>query len=333
MTEKGEAACPMSPVKPLISVIICTHNPREDYLERTVQGLKAQTLPLDQWEFLVIDNASESLLAERWDLSWHPQARHIQEPTLGLTSARLRGIEESVADLLVFVDDDNILCADYLASVISISNERPYIGAFGASSVPEFETAPSKYVMKYLSYLAVGELAQDYWTNLPGSSKALPFGAGLCVRRSVADAYLQATQRNPLRRRLDRVGKSLGSHGDEDMAMFAIDLGMGIGRFRRLSLIHLISKQRVSEDYIVRIVSEGSASQLMLLSVRNAEAPLPEPKWVGITKLCWRLARADRFERKIIFATHRIQARTRRFMKSESFVSAQANSSRGAYVA
>jgi glycosyltransferase involved in cell wall biosynthesis len=320
-------------MKPIVSVIICSHNPRADYLERTFQGLKAQTLPLDQWELLLIDNASETPLAERVDLSWHPLARHILEPTLGLTAARLRGIEESVAELLVFVDDDNILCADYLELVVSLSHERPYIGAFGASSVAEFEKAPANHLKHYLGCLAVDELPQDYWTNVPMTWKAVPFGAGLCVRRSVAEAYLQVTKNDPLRRRLDRIGKSLASRGDQDLALCAIDLGMGVGRFRPLRLIHLISEQRVSEDYIVRLVSESLASELVLLSVRNPEGPASEPRWVGVAKLWFRLARANRLERKILLATHRARARARRLIESELFASEQTDSRRGVYVA
>ena len=42
-----------------ISAIICTHNPRPDYLRRVLDALKAQTLPKEQWELLLIDNASK----------------------------------------------------------------------------------------------------------------------------------------------------------------------------------------------------------------------------------------------------------------------------------
>jgi glycosyltransferase involved in cell wall biosynthesis len=315
-------------MKPLLSVIICSHNPRLDYLERTLQGLKAQTLPLNQWELLLIDNASEQPIAERWDLGWHPRARHILERTLGLTAARLRGMQESVAELLVFVDDDNVLCADYLARAISISRERPYIGAFGASIAPEFETTPPNYLKNYLSYLAVDEIAQDYWTNAPGWSKAHPFGAGLCVQRSVAGAYRQATQKDPRRKQLGRIGAGLGSHDDVDLILCAIDLGMGVGRFQSLKLTHLISPRRVSEDYIVRVASECAASGLVLSSVRNSESHIPEPRWVTLARLCWRLLRADSFERRVLLATRRAQTRARRLLKSELFVSKQGDSSR-----
>ena len=53
-------------------------------------------------------------LADRFNISWHPNGRHVREDELGLTPARLRGVAEAVAELLVFVDDDNILDPDYL---------------------------------------------------------------------------------------------------------------------------------------------------------------------------------------------------------------------------
>src|SRR4051794_23863795 len=91
------------------SVIICTHNPRSDYFARVLEGLRNQTLPLQRWELLIVDNASPVPLASTWDISWHPTGRHIQESELGLAPARRRGIQETSADLIIFVDDDNVL--------------------------------------------------------------------------------------------------------------------------------------------------------------------------------------------------------------------------------
>src|SRR4051812_49081425 len=106
---------------PGVSVIICAHNPRPDYLQRALDALKAQSLPQPQWELLLIDNASKEPLASAYDLSWHSRARHIRENELGLTAARLCGIRESTGELLVFVDDDNVLAPDYLANAWEIS--------------------------------------------------------------------------------------------------------------------------------------------------------------------------------------------------------------------
>jgi glycosyltransferase involved in cell wall biosynthesis len=92
-----------------VTVILCTHNPRRDCLGRVLDALRAQTIRLQQWEFLLIDNASKERLADIWDVSWHPRGRHLREDEIGLTAARLRGIRESRGQVLVFADDDNLL--------------------------------------------------------------------------------------------------------------------------------------------------------------------------------------------------------------------------------
>src|SRR5262245_3180408 len=96
------------------SVVICTHNPRLDYLRRALDGLKAQALPRDRWELLVVDNASDTAPVAAADLAWHPRAAVVREDVLGLTAARVRGIAATNGDLVVFVDDDNIVAPDYL---------------------------------------------------------------------------------------------------------------------------------------------------------------------------------------------------------------------------
>src|SRR5437867_3346180 len=69
---------------PDISVIVCTHNPRRDYLDRTLAALAAQTFRKDRWDLLLVDNASQEPL--RCELSWHARARQVGEATLGLAS-------------------------------------------------------------------------------------------------------------------------------------------------------------------------------------------------------------------------------------------------------
>ena len=111
-----------------LSVIICCHNPRRDYLERVLEALKAQTLSTDNWELLVVDNASESLVSASHNISWHPNARHVREENLGLTRARLRGIAESSADLLIFVDDDNVPgYRTTMATAVRLFQNHPWV--------------------------------------------------------------------------------------------------------------------------------------------------------------------------------------------------------------
>jgi glycosyltransferase involved in cell wall biosynthesis len=76
------------------SVIICAHNPRPDYFRRVIRALRDQTLPAIKWELLLVDNACDTPLRLTWDISWHPNARHIREDGLGISVARRRGMQE-----------------------------------------------------------------------------------------------------------------------------------------------------------------------------------------------------------------------------------------------
>jgi hypothetical protein len=239
-----------------ISVILCAYNPRRDYLDRVLQSLKIQTLSDDCWEFLLIDNASEKKLSLEIDLSWHSHSRHILEEQLGLTPARLRGIDESQADIIIFVDDDNILESDYLELSLEISKKYGHIGVWGGQIAPEFETEPPEWTKIYWSRLAIREFDRDRWSNCDGHNDSTPCGAGMCLRRAVAEKYAHQVRQNFNRNALGRKGNQLTSSEDSDIAFTSCDMGLGTGQFTRLKLTHLIPKFRMQEEYLVRL-AEG----------------------------------------------------------------------------
>ncbi len=257
-----------------LSIITCAHNPRPDYLERVIDGLKDQRLDKEHWEYLLVDNASQQPLSRQVDLSWHPNARHIREDKLGLTHARLRGIRESGAEILVFVDDDNVLDSDYLEQAIRLSAEWPMLGAFSGQVRASFEETPPEWTRPYWRRLAINEFDRDSWSNVPCLDQTTPNGAGLCVRRPVAAEYLMYHANGKRKIVLDRMGESLLSAGDLDLAATACDLGLGNGLFTSLKLTHLIPKERTSESYLLNLLESQAVSSRILESFRsNGDAP------------------------------------------------------------
>lgn len=248
-----------------LSVIICSHNPRPDYLRRTLNALQGQTLPVDQWEMLFIDNASERPLAEIWDISWHPRGRHVREDELGLTPARLRGIVESRGDILVFVDDDNVLGPDFLKQVTFIRSHYPRLGVYGAGSIePEFEIQPSPEFDTRLSLLALRTVPSALWTNNIRDSNCIPWGAGLCVSRKVANHYREVVAQLNMATILDRRGKQLFSGGDDLFSWASVAAGQGFGLFPELRIKHLIPAGRLQRQYFVRLVHDSAFSNSVL---------------------------------------------------------------------
>jgi glycosyltransferase involved in cell wall biosynthesis len=263
--------------EPTISVILCTHDPRTDYMQRTLDGLRTQTMPLRRWELLVVDNASREPLAGQWDLGWHPNARHVLEEELGLTQARLRGIRESVGELLVFVDDDNVLQPDYLVQVEAIAAQHRTVGCFGAARLlPRFEEEPSSELLPYTGTLALRDEPTDQRSADP-LDWAYPYGAGLVVRRAVADAYVRVVSASRLKMELDRRGDQLNSCGDDEFSWIAIDLGFERGVFRALVVHHLIAAKRVRKEYLLSLYESFGYSRALLLHSHGMPAPQPIP--------------------------------------------------------
>jgi glycosyltransferase involved in cell wall biosynthesis len=260
----------------LFSVVICTHNPRVDYLLRVLDALKAQTLPKAEWELLLIDNSSKEPLAQTWDLSWHPQGRHIREEALGLTHARLCGMANSKGQYLVFVDDDNVLDPDYLEKCSEIARKHPNLGSWGGSLRGEFEVEPPASFRPYLIGYAVSEITQDYWGNQRDPQRPV-YGAGMCVRREVVDVYRSSVAHDPLRLSLDRSGDNLTAGGDLDLAWTGLDLGFGLGYFHELRITHLISKSRLTESYLVKLFAGFSGCNLILNAIHPAQRLVPPP--------------------------------------------------------
>ncbi len=269
-------------------LVLCTHNPRLAYLARCLQGLRNQTLPLDQWELALIDNASDEPLSARVDLSWHPRSKHVREERLGLTHARLCGLAETAADLLVFVDDDNVLNANYLETALAIANAWPMLGTWGGQCLAEFEVPPAEHLTPHLESLAIRTCDRDSWSNLPTWSDAFPYGAGMCVRRKVMIQYRTIATSSPVRLSLDRSGKSLFSAGDYDINLTACDIGLGCGVFQALELVHIIPAQRVAEDYMLRLEYGLKYSNTVLQCLRGMEAHDPWASWRA--RLKWKLS-------------------------------------------
>jgi glycosyltransferase involved in cell wall biosynthesis len=246
------------------SVIICAHNPRSDYFARVLASLRDQTLPFDNWELLIVDNASKVPLARDWQISWHPTARHIMEAELGVAAARRRGIREACADLIVFVDDDNVLDETYLSQAVAIAREWPLLGAWGSGSIKaDFEVEPAGPVRQFLPYLALRETASPQWSNVTSCLQAMPWGAGLCVRRPLGIAYCQSCERSSIQIK-GRVGTVALSGEDKEITIVCCTQGFGFGIFPELRITHLIPRHRVSEKHITRLVEGNTISDLLL---------------------------------------------------------------------
>jgi glycosyltransferase involved in cell wall biosynthesis len=275
-----------------VSVIICSNNPQPDSIAQVLRSLQAQTLSTSKWELLVVDNASIEPLKKLYDISWHPAGRHVVEPKHGLSVARCRAILESRGNFLVFVDDDNVLDADYLSCALTIGLTWPNLGVWGSGQTTAlFEAQPAEHLLPFIEYLAIRNMRRTNWTNTLPCNDATPWGAGMVLRRDVADAYREMCNNSNILIS-GRRGTTLLAGDDMEISYVACDMGYGVGTFPELKLSHLLPKRRVEEKYLLKIV-EGSKIADFLLAY----------KWRKIDRVKYRLGplNSSFFKRLIIY--------------------------------
>ena len=117
--------------QPTVSVVIATHN-RRAFLAEAVASVRAQTF--DNWEILVVDDASED---DTWE--WLTRARDERLRIFRLSEnseravAANHGIGEARGEFIMFLDDDDLLRPDALAQLTeALRQDESAVAAAGA---------------------------------------------------------------------------------------------------------------------------------------------------------------------------------------------------------
>jgi glycosyltransferase involved in cell wall biosynthesis len=280
----------------MISVVICAYNPDQLRLSRVLNALERQTLGKDCFEVLIIDNAStKPINVDMGTL----EGSIVQEPKPGLTNARLRGVCEAKAELIIFVDDDNVLERNYLQVAIQLFAENAQLGALGGRVLPAWEqpAAVPPWIADVEDLLALRDLGPKPLnassTKPPTYPACAPVGAGMIVRREAIFGWRQAVEAGAFA--LDRSGSSLTSGGDNDMVLHVLRSGFDVAYDPQLSLQHIIPNDRFEFDYLCRLAHAIMKSWVVVLSLHNirpwtpimsATAPLRKAK-AYLTHKAW----------------------------------------------
>ncbi len=273
---------------PQVSVIIPTYNPHRGRLERTLSGLKSQTLPLAEWELCIVDNHSpaENRVRES-DVAWHPHGQIVFETRRGSQNARRAGVHATKAPLIVCVDDDNILAPDYLEQALATAEAHPEFGAWGGATEGDWETPPPRWTEEFHCYIAVRDLGPDL-LHAKGDRFGpdfTPNGTGMVLRRSVALAWSEQLARTPQLTTLGRTGGALGAHDDIDMAWAAFPLGLEVAYVPTLRLRHIIPPARLTRQYLGRLLHGMAYSGQFFAASRSGEPPAPPVRFAWLRKL------------------------------------------------
>lgn len=250
------------------SIIICTHNPAFEILQRLFSAIDQFQKSNWPYEIILVDNNSNPPLGDeeivKEFLGLQSFKRIESEPKPGLTAARVKGITSSKYDWIIFFDDDNEPSEDYLVEASSLIEKNPKVGAWG----------PGRLAVDYIKQTETEFLKQVKWlfqerqyqgtfydNNVVEGSEYYPFGTGMIVRKDVLVEYVTRVGAGRYSMS-DRKGKSLMSAGDMQILYTCLQMGYYAGSSHLLKLTHIIDYSKANPKYAARLVYALNSSQL-----------------------------------------------------------------------
>lgn len=248
-----------------VSIIICCYNSAW-IIQRALEALKAQhILSSIGYEIILINNRCTDntiSIARKVMSESNIDFRVIKEVRQGLVYARRKGIREAKYEYAIYCDDDNLLCPDYVSTVVELLDEMPNVGAIGGMGIAEFEAAPAEIVKKNLECYAVGsQIKHKDWL----------FGAGLALRTEI----VREVYRNQKCYLKGRTGKKTLS-GDDTELVLSIQLrGYRIYATDRIYFTHVLKANRLSEEYFYKLYEGLSLPVPVFEVMRGAVHKIP----------------------------------------------------------
>jgi glycosyltransferase involved in cell wall biosynthesis len=204
-----------------ISAIVSTYN-REKFLVKALESLANQTLAPDKFEVVVVNNNSNDDTPKVCE-AFHKKFSNIPykyfiETRQGLSFGRNRGIKESRADLVTFIDDDAWLDKNFLEEVVTFMDNNKNVDSVGGTILLDYEAEKPKWLSKYLASL-FGYFKYSDKTE-PFKKTNYPRGSNMTFRKSVFEKI------GDFNTTLGRIGLNLGGGEEKDIyqRMYAKDL-------------------------------------------------------------------------------------------------------------
>jgi glycosyltransferase involved in cell wall biosynthesis len=158
-------------------------------LEKCLLSIEQQTLDLNKYEVIVVDNNSTDdtpLVADSF-IKRNPNYRIVTEFDQGLSFARNRGWKEAKGEYVVYIDDD-AQCVPYLLEKVldAFEKVKPKPVSVGGTYYPVYEVPPPKWFSDRFEIRSWGD-KPGFLT--PPRAKYGFSGGNMAFQRRVFDEY------------------------------------------------------------------------------------------------------------------------------------------------
>lgn len=234
-----------------ISVVICCFN-SSTRLPKTLNFIFNQIVPDNFiWEIIIVDNNSTDstkfIAFDEFEKSGkNIKFQIVDQPTPGLSNARIKGLEIAKYKYVCFCDDDNWLCNDYLINALKLLESNPKIGVCGGWGEEVMDSAKPFWFDQFSSAFAVGKQADREGIQPHG----FVYGAGMILIKDVLLKIYDSGYKSLL---TDRKGKEISSGGDTEICLLFKKEGYEVWYSPKLKFKHYIPEERLTIVYLEKL--------------------------------------------------------------------------------
>jgi glucosyl-dolichyl phosphate glucuronosyltransferase len=251
--------------RPLVSIIICSHNRSTDVSE-CLGSLMPQ---IDgRTEVILVDSASDSKNhADMRNLAnLYPAVKLTRVAEPGLSRARNRGAYLAAAEWVAFLDDDTVPFPDWLEKLLAVvAAASPTQAVIGGGIYPRWPQGMDgeNLSKRWKLFLSITEADRGGSVSDGYELK----GANYAIRRGVL------LEVGGFSEKLGRIGESLISGEESHVTKSVLDLGLGADFNPAFKVYHKISPERLKLSWILRRTFWEGVSDIRIFRSRNQ--PLP----------------------------------------------------------
>lgn len=229
---------------PIISVVICTYN-REKYIGLALKSLVHQTLDKKSYQIVIVNNncTDNTDAICRQFVASNPNLliTYCIEKKQGLCFARNRGIDESISDIITYIDDDAVAAPDFLAQIVAFLAAQPHAIGVGGRVLPIYEQGEPAWMNPYLEGMVSKRDLGDKVLLFKGGRGNYPVGCNMTYRK---DTLQKAGRFNE---------QLLARADDKDIFFRVRALSNQIYYLPTATVQHHIDAERVSHKGFVRL--------------------------------------------------------------------------------
>lgn len=248
-----------------VSLVIITYNGNERLLP-TLTHLAHQKNIHFNFEIILIDNNSNDDTSEKAKKIWQELGapfdfRVLLEATPGQMYARKRGVNEASYRYMLYCDDDNWLCEDYVSTAYSTIVKDSQIAAVGGKGIMEYEAGfdVPHWMKEYEHNFGTG--AQGEKDGDTTNDKGCLYTAGTLLDIKWLDKLYSMNFTPSL---IGRDSKSLVGGEDTELTFALKLIGGKLYYSSKMTFKHFMPASRINWEYLKKLYLGFGISDIII---------------------------------------------------------------------